>query len=245
MYPLIPYLSLAPPFSPQVTSSLFSISWILFLFKKKKTIFTILFFDSSYKWYHTVSVFLWLISLSIIPSKTIHAVANGKISFFSGWVVLHFTYIPTAVNHEHLWKLLWIFIFCQPGILGIVPGAWAAGFAILQQFPPFLTPEMGFAEDKFFTGWGWAGGFRGRFEMIQAHYIYCVLYFYYYYISTTSDHQALDTRDWQPQLYCTLECFKSPSGLLATVITPWNKWHCFHGYDLLGSFQPPFVALCL
>ena len=28
--------------------------------------------------------------------------------------------------------------------------------------------------------------------MIQAHYIYCALYFYYYYMSSTSDHQPLD-----------------------------------------------------
>ena len=34
--------------------------------------------------------------------------------------------------------------------------------------------------------------------MIQAHYIYCALYFYYYYISSTSDHQALDPRGWGP-----------------------------------------------
>ena len=34
--------------------------------------------------------------------------------------------------------------------------------------------------------------------MIQAHYIYCVLYFYYYYISSTSEHQALDARGWGP-----------------------------------------------
>ena len=33
---------------------------------------------------------------------------------------------------------------------------------------------------------------RGGFLMLQAHYIYCVLYFNYYYISSTSDHQALD-----------------------------------------------------
>ena len=36
--------------------------------------------------------------------------------------------------------------------------------------------------------------------MIQAHYIYCALYFYYYYISSTSDHQALDPRGWEPLL---------------------------------------------
>ena len=36
--------------------------------------------------------------------------------------------------------------------------------------------------------------------MIQAHYIYCVLYFYYYYyyISFSSDHQLLDPRGWEP-----------------------------------------------
>ena len=34
--------------------------------------------------------------------------------------------------------------------------------------------------------------------MIQAHHIYCVLYFYNYYISSTSDHQALDPRGWGP-----------------------------------------------
>ena len=32
--------------------------------------------------------------------------------------------------------------------------------------------------------------------MIQAHDIYCALHFYYYYISSTSDHQSLDPRDW-------------------------------------------------
>ena len=31
------------------------------------------------------------------------------------------------------------------------------------------------------------------FRMIQAHYVYCELYFYYYYISSTSDHQALES----------------------------------------------------
>ena len=34
-------------------------------------------------------VFLWLISLSIISSKSIHIVANGRISLFYGWVIVH------------------------------------------------------------------------------------------------------------------------------------------------------------
>ena len=41
------------------------------------------FSDSTYQWYHIVHAFLWLISLSIKPSKSIHVAANGKILFFS------------------------------------------------------------------------------------------------------------------------------------------------------------------
>ena len=45
-------------------------------------------------------------------------------------------------------------------------------------------------EDSFSTDGGGGDGFR----MIQAHYIYYVLYLYcYYHISSTSDHQALIT----------------------------------------------------
>ena len=34
---------------------------------------------------------------------------------------------------------------------------------------------------------------EGGLGMIQVHYIYCAFYFYYCYISSSSDHQALDT----------------------------------------------------
>ena len=47
---------------------------------------------------------------------------------------------------------------------------------------------------------GQVGGYG--FRMIQAHYIYCVLYFYYYYISSTLD-QALDPGGWGPLDYRT------------------------------------------
>lgn len=40
------------------------------------------FVDSTWKWKHTVSVFVWLISLTIISSRAIHIVANCKFSFF-------------------------------------------------------------------------------------------------------------------------------------------------------------------
>ena len=35
--------------------------------------------------------------------------------------------------------------------------------------------------------------------MIQAHNMYCALY-YYYRISSISDHQTLDPRAWEPLL---------------------------------------------
>ena len=54
-------------------------------------------------------------------------------------------------------------------------------------------------EDNLFLGWG--GGREDGFWMIQVHYVHCALYFYYYYISSTSDHQALDTRGWGPLMY--------------------------------------------
>ena len=44
-------------------------------------------------------------------------------------------------------------------------------------------------------------GMGGGLGMIQAHYIYCALYFYYYYISSTSDHQASDPGGGGPLSY--------------------------------------------
>ena len=32
----------------------------------------------------------------------------------------------------------------------------------------------------------------------KVHYISCALYFYFHYISSISDHQALDSRGWEP-----------------------------------------------
>ena len=73
----------------------------------------------------------------------------------------------------------------------------------LQQAPAFSAPGSGFVEDSFSIGQG--GGWRGTvgdgFGMLQACYIYCVLYFYYFSISSTSDHQAVDPGGWGPLSY--------------------------------------------
>ena len=63
-----------PP--PLITTSLFSVSRILVFWG------CWVFFKSTCKWHYIVFVFLWLISLSIIPSRFIHVVANAKISIF-------------------------------------------------------------------------------------------------------------------------------------------------------------------
>ena len=53
-----------------------------------------------------LSFSIWLIPLSIIPSRSIHIVANGKISSFCyGWVVLHCVYILHLYPFIHWWAL--------------------------------------------------------------------------------------------------------------------------------------------
>ena len=65
------------------------------------------FLDSIYKWDHMVCVFLWIISLFIIFSRSNH-VANGKIPFFS-WL-----------NNIYVWHLLSLFTI-DGYLLSLVP----------------------------------------------------------------------------------------------------------------------------
>ena len=67
---------------------------------------------------------------------------------------------------------------------------------LTQQSPMFWALWPRFLEDNFTMD---GSGMRGGLGMIQAHYIYRLLYFYYdYYISSTSDHQALGPGGWGP-----------------------------------------------
>ena len=66
--------------SPLASTSLFSISVSLFLFYYMHSFILFFRFHTQVITYSTV--FLWLISLSIIISRSIHTVANGRISFF-------------------------------------------------------------------------------------------------------------------------------------------------------------------
>ena len=88
--------------------------------------------------------------------------------------------------------------------------------SLRQWSPNFLAPGTSFLEDNFSSDQGWGGdGFR----MLQVHYIYPALYFYDYYISSTSDHQALDSGGWGPLLWrclCT-SASRRLSGILAKI----------------------------
>ena len=77
-----------PSFPLPTANQQFSVSVSLFLFYYIHSLgFFFFFFFRFPKWKRMVFVFLWLTSLSIIPSRSTHVVANGKILFFYGWII--------------------------------------------------------------------------------------------------------------------------------------------------------------
>ena len=71
-----------------------------------------LFLHSTYKWSHVVFVFINLLLCNIIPLRSIHIVADGKISYFFLWL----THILECVCiHIYIFSFfpskLWSFIF--------------------------------------------------------------------------------------------------------------------------------------
>ena len=67
----------------------------------------------------------------------------------------------------------------------------------IQRSPTFLAPRTGFVEDSFSMDWRVGYGFG----MIQAHYIYCALYFYYYYILIYNEiiiQLTIMQNQWEP-----------------------------------------------
>ena len=79
-----------------------------------------------------------------------------------------------------------------------------------QPSPTFLAPETSFTEDSFSMDKERGNGFG----MIQAHYIYCALYFCCCYVSCTSHRRALDPGGGDHQLSVTVTVGS----------TGWWKW---------------------
>ena len=68
---------------------------------------------STYKWSLMVFVFsVWFISFSVIPSRSIHIVTDGKILFFYGWVIFHLSLYNTHTHtHTHTYISLFLYPF--------------------------------------------------------------------------------------------------------------------------------------
>ena len=99
----LPYLFISSPNPTPLC--LFSVSLSLFLFCYVCPLFC--FLDSTYNWNSMVFVFSWLISLSMIPSGSIHVVTNGEVSFFFyGRVIFHCVYMPSLLYRFVYWWAL-------------------------------------------------------------------------------------------------------------------------------------------
>ena len=93
---LTPYLSLL------ITENQISVSLDLFLF-------ICLFMDSTFKWYHTISGFVWFILLSIMLSKSIHVVTNGSAFPLHNWILFHCVCVYLTFSLSiHPWMETWV-----------------------------------------------------------------------------------------------------------------------------------------
>ena len=87
-------MPLAPFLTPLVSTSLFSIAVSLFLFCYIRSFY---FLASTYLSDNIqyLSLYIWLISLSIIPSSSIHVVASGSTS----WCFMSEYHFIVCINH--------------------------------------------------------------------------------------------------------------------------------------------------
>ena len=65
------------------------------------------FLDFTFKWYHIIFVFIWLISLGIIIPRSFPIAANGRISFSVLWlrkysIVYHIFILSSLDRHFHI-----------------------------------------------------------------------------------------------------------------------------------------------
>ena len=92
-YSLARVWNLPASLSLLVTTSLFSVSLSLLLFCYIH--YLLYFLDSTYMCCHTVLPFsVWLVSFGIMLSSCIPVAADGKVSFFYGWVALQWMCVP-------------------------------------------------------------------------------------------------------------------------------------------------------
>ena len=90
-----------------------------------------------------LSFSVWLISLSIMPSKSIHVAANGKMSFFFyDWVVFHCMYVYTHIFYLG-WTLRLLPYLGNYNVsmnIGMFVQFWIGAFAFFSQI--YIYPGM-------------------------------------------------------------------------------------------------------
>ena len=99
---LIPYPCFAPPSSLSPLVLYIAVCFVV--------IFTNLLFFFRYLKYIQCFASVWLISLSIIPSKSVCVVGEWQISIFHGWLLFHHVYLPHFLHPSMCWwtlRMLW------------------------------------------------------------------------------------------------------------------------------------------
>ena len=118
-----------------------------------------------YKWYHRIFVFVWLTSLSMIISRSIHVASNGIILFFFyGWIIfsciMHYIFssIPQlmdiylgcfhvlAIIKSAAVNIVGVFIFLNYGFLWIYAHEWDCWviwlfYILVLKYPPYCPPR--------------------------------------------------------------------------------------------------------
>ena len=115
LYFLISHIYFFLPPIPSPLGTTYSLYlWLCFCLVRFAHLFC--FLDSTCKWNHIVFVFLWLSSLRIKLSRSIHVVTNGKISvlwgvfcfvfFFFRWVIVFFIHLLYPFIYQWALRLL-------------------------------------------------------------------------------------------------------------------------------------------
>ena len=117
---LIPFTCLTFPTQPPLlaTIHLFSVSLNLFSH-------CFVCFSKFHIWVKSHDIWLWLISLSIIPTRSIQVTTNGKISFLfflNGWVICHGVWVCRGI-------CVWVCVYVYMYITSLRISVWFCTFS--------------------------------------------------------------------------------------------------------------------
>ena len=129
-YPLTSVPRFANPLIPTTGND----QSVLCVHKLGSVSFVVCFSDFTYKWGHTIFVFLWLISLNIMPLRPIHC-HEWQDFLFCDWIIFLCVYIPHFLYHSSFGEHGGY--FCV--LVSVNDAAVNTNFS--SQFPPTTTFE--------------------------------------------------------------------------------------------------------